>query len=72
MGLYVSEDLGMTWDLLYGVAFDSTGTPSDVRRAVADLASSWDVGGIVTAAQTMLPDVPWENVAALVEAIRPS
>ena len=26
-------------------------------------------GGIVTVAQTVLPDVPWQNVAALMETI---
>jgi len=30
MGLYQSEDLGLTWKLVYGVTFDGTGTPKDI------------------------------------------
>src|SRR4030065_71924 len=42
-----------------------------VRREVRRVADAWvkGSGAIVTAAQTMLPDVPWENVVALVEEI---
>jgi uroporphyrinogen decarboxylase len=49
-----------------------TGSAADVRAAVQRLAEVWAPGGaaIVTAAQTMLPDVPWENVLALVDAVR--
>jgi uroporphyrinogen decarboxylase len=49
-----------------------TGSAADVRAAVQRLAEVWAPGGaaLVTAAQTMLPDVPWENVLALVDAVR--
>lgn len=58
-----------------GIGMQSTmlcGSPADVERAVRSLVESWAPGGgaIVTAAQTMLPDVPWENVVALVQAVR--
>jgi uroporphyrinogen decarboxylase len=48
------------------------GSPDDVRTAVRKLMIEWTRGGggIVTAAQTILRDVPWENLLALMEAIR--
>jgi uroporphyrinogen decarboxylase len=57
-----------------GIGVQSTmlgGSPDDVRTAAAELIRKWTRGGggIVTAAQTILRDVPWENVLALVEAI---
>lgn len=45
-------------------------SPAGVRSAVRELAAQWSTGGIVTVAQTILPDVPWENVTALVDAVR--
>ena len=47
------------------------GSPDQVRAAASALIREWirGGGGIVTAAQTILRDVPWENVLALVEAI---
>ncbi len=45
-------------------------SPDEVRRAARELAGEWDTGGIVTVAQTILPDVPWENVTALVNTLR--
>jgi len=58
-----------------GIGVQSTmleGSADDVRTAVGTLMREWTRGGggIVTAAQTILRDVPWENVLALVEAIR--
>jgi hypothetical protein len=43
-----------------------------VRSSVSRLIDAWapGSGAIVTAAQTMLADVPWENVVALVETVR--
>jgi len=57
-----------------GIGVQSTmlgGSPDEVRRAAAELIRAWAPGGggIVTVAQTILRDVPWENVLALVEAI---
>ena len=48
------------------------GSAEDVRQAVRDLIEVWAHrgGGIVTAAQTMLPDVAWENVQALVDTVK--
>jgi hypothetical protein len=49
-----------------------SGSAENVRQTVRGLIDAWSPGGgaIVTAAQTMLPDVPWENVLALVETVR--
>ena len=57
-----------------GIGVQSTmleGSADDIRTAVATLVREWTRGGgaIVTVAQTILRDVPWENVLALVEAI---
>jgi uroporphyrinogen decarboxylase len=58
-----------------GIGVQSTmlsGSAAQVRSAARSLIEAWAPGGgaIVTAAQTILPDVPWENVLALVEAVR--
>jgi uroporphyrinogen decarboxylase len=58
-----------------GIGMQSTmlnASAEGVRAATRSLIESWAPGGgaIVTAAQTMLPDVPWENVMALVETVR--
>lgn len=49
-----------------------TGSAEEVRGQARRLIEAWAPGGgaIVTAAQTMLADVPWENVCALVETVR--
>jgi len=49
-----------------------TGSTEEVKDATRRLIEAWAPGGggIVTAAQTMLADVPWENVEALVDVIR--
>jgi uroporphyrinogen decarboxylase len=58
-----------------GIGMQSTmlkSSAEEVRAAARALIESWAPGGgaIVTVAQTMLPDVPWGNVVALVEAVR--
>jgi uroporphyrinogen-III decarboxylase len=44
---------------------------SKVRDEVRRITLEWKKGGgaIVTVAQTVLPDVPWENVVALMETV---
>lgn len=66
---------GQQISLWGGIGMQSTMlrcSAQEVRAATRALAQSWAPGGgaIVTAAQTMLPDVPWENVLALVETVR--
>ena len=43
-----------------------------VRNEVRRITLEWKQGGgaIVTLAQTVLPDVPWENVVALMETVK--
>jgi uroporphyrinogen decarboxylase len=58
-----------------GIGMQSTmlrASAQEVRAATRALLRAWARGGgaIVTAAQTMLADVPWENVLALVETVR--
>lgn len=58
-----------------GIGMQSTmlnASAEGVRAATKALIESWAPGGgaIVTVAQTMLPDVPWGNVTALVETVR--
>ncbi len=58
-----------------GIGMQSTmlGQDADgVRRTARGLAREWreSGGAFVTVAQTVLPDVPWENVVALVETLR--
>jgi hypothetical protein len=45
--------------------------PQNVRREVARLVEAWAHGGgtIVTLAQTLQPDVPWENVEILIQTV---
>ncbi len=47
-------------------------SPDTVRNEVRRLMPEWKKGGgaILTIAQTLLPDVPWPNVVALVEALK--
>ena len=47
-----------------------TATPDGVRQTARKLVTEWGGGAIATVAQTVLPDVPWENVVALVKALR--
>jgi uroporphyrinogen decarboxylase len=46
-------------------------TTEVVRRIVRRLVAEWGKGsgGIVTVTQTVLPDVPWQNVVALLESV---
>jgi len=48
------------------------GTPDDVRRVVADCARYAREGAGVVVAPTHViePDVPWENIEALVQAVK--
>lgn len=48
------------------------GTPDDVRTAVAECRRLFQAGArtIVAPTHVLEPDVPWENIVALVEAIR--
>lgn len=48
------------------------GTPADVRQVVADCARWARRGAAIVVAPTHVlePDVPWENIVALVEAVR--
>lgn len=43
-----------------------------VRKTTRELINDWQQGSgaIVTVAQTILPDVPWENVRAMIECLR--
>ena len=71
----VKGDYGSRISSWGGIGMQSTmlgGRPADVRREVSRLIDAWAPGGgaIVTAAQTMVPDVPWANVLALVETVR--
>jgi uroporphyrinogen decarboxylase len=58
-----------------GIGMQSTmlnGSAEEVQQAVRDLIEVWAHrgGAIVTAAQTMLPDVAWENVQTLVDTVK--
>ncbi len=71
----IKRSYGSQLALWGGIGMQSTMLSQDaagVRRAVRELASDWREGGgaIVTVAQTLLPDVPWENVLALVDCLR--
>ena len=48
------------------------GTPDDVRRVVADCAryAREGAGVVVAPTHVLEPDVPWENIEALVEAVK--
>jgi uroporphyrinogen decarboxylase len=48
------------------------GTAADVEAVVADLATRAKAGAAIVVAPTHViePDVPWENIAALAEAVR--
>jgi uroporphyrinogen decarboxylase len=71
----IKKRYGSRISLWGGIGMQSTMLREDadgVRRAVRSLVSEWSAGGgaIVTLAQTVLPDVPWENVAALIQTLR--
>jgi uroporphyrinogen decarboxylase len=71
----IKREYGSRITLWGGIGMQSTmltGSPTEVERATRSLMDAWAPGGgaIVTVAQTMLADVPWENVQALVDTIR--
>ncbi len=50
------------------------GTPEEVRRVVKDRVATVGCGGglLIAPTHVLEPDVPWENVVALVEAVAES
>ncbi len=66
---------GIRYPLLlwgHGKSDQSAHGTGDVEQKARRLIETWapSGGAIVTAAQTMLADVPWENVQTLVDTIR--
>lgn len=73
--IVLKEKYGRAITLWGGIGMQSTmlnGSSSDVEQTTRRLIDAWTPGGggIVTAAQTMLADVPWVNVQTLVDTIR--
>ena len=71
----IKKMYGRKISLWGGIGMQSTMLGADaagVRRTTRELATAWQEGGggIVTIAQTLLPDVPWENVLAVIESLR--
>ncbi len=70
----IKKNYGDQIGLWGGVGMQSTmlsNDPQQVRREITQLVEAWVLGGgaIVTLAQTLQPDVPWENVEVLVHTV---
>ena len=48
------------------------GNPDDVRRTVREVADTMGPGVLIAPTHVLEPEVPWENVLALAEAVRSS